>query len=359
MKKSQKIIVLLAAVLIGVYALGLTSFTTFMAVSSIKGGSASAPQSGNTASASGGDVSVPDSGSANQAASPVSSSTGSGTSAASGTQQQGSQTAAKPSDNEVTAAKDGKTPSKTADDKSKPAPDKKSAAQHQTYPVIIPDKELINGIQPVDINQFDPDPSNWTTQQIVDYYKFGMAMEDNADVMTDQSFELTGKLEGKASILNGPVQLAMKLAAQPYNALTGGYWAIEPSDLKSADAHREGDYIVINLYPLDQTDGPNGDEHEGTVGHVVNVVQGIDDFIGYVEENFSILNAKYDEDSVVLKYTNAYAKDVKINTRTGKMESGTWGYDVDIYLDHCSMAGIEFDNFHTAMRWKCWYPVAD
>ena len=231
-----------------------------------------------------------------------------------------------------------------------------TAAQN-TYPVIVPDKELTRGIQPVDINQFDPDPSKWTTQQIIDYYKFGMAMEDNADVMTDQSFELIGSLDGKAAILNNPVKLAMKLAAQPYNALTGGYWAIEPSDLKSADAHREGDYIVINLYPVDQTDGPNGDEHEGTVGHVVNVVQGIDDFIGYVEKNFSVLNAKYDDDSVVLKYTNAYAKDVKINTNTGKMESGNWGYTLDVYLDHCSMAGINFENFHTTIGWKCWYPA--
>ena len=231
------------------------------------------------------------------------------------------------------------------------------ATKHQTYPVIVPDKELIRGIQPVDINEFDPDPSKWTTQQIVDYYKFGMAMEDNSDVMTDQSFELIGKLEGKAAILNSPVKLAMKLAAQPYNALTGGYWDIQPSDLKSADAHREGDYIVINLYPKDQTDGPNGDEHEGTVGHVVNVVQGIDDFIAYVEENFSVLNAKYDDDSVVLKYTKAYAKDVKINTKTGKMESGNWGYTLDVYLDHCSMAGVNFENFHTTIGWKCWYPV--
>ena len=230
-------------------------------------------------------------------------------------------------------------------------------AAQNAYPVIVPDKELINGIQPVDINRFDPDPAKWTTQQIVDYYKFGMAMEDNADVMTDQSFELLGSLDGKAAILNSPVKLAMKLAAQPYNALTGGYWAIQPSDLKSADAHREGDYIIINLYPLDQTDGPNGDEHEGTVGHVVNVVQGIDDFIGYVEENFSVLNAKYDDDSVVLKYSDAYAKDVKINTNTGKMESGNWGYTLDVYLDHCSMAGINFEDFHTTIGWKCWYPA--
>lgn len=182
-------------------------------------------------------------------------------------------------------------------------------------------------------------------------------MEDNADVMTDQSFELIGSLDGKAAILNSPVKLAMKLAAQPYNALTGGYWAIQPSELKSADAHRDGDYIVINLYPVDQTDGPNGDEHEGSVGHVVNVVQGIDDFIGYVEQNFSILNAKYDNDSVILKYSDAYAKDIRINTNTGKMESGTWGYTLDVYLDHCSMAGIKFNNFHTKIGWKCWYPV--
>lgn len=232
-----------------------------------------------------------------------------------------------------------------------------TAAPQNAYPVIVPDKELIRGIQPVDINSFDPDPTKWTTQQIVDYYKFGMAMEDHADVMTDQSFELIGSLDGKAAILNSPVKLAMKLAAKPFNALTGGYWAIQPSDLKSADARREGDYIIINLYPLDQTDGPNGDEHEGTVGHVVNVVQGIDDFIGYVEQNFSVLNAKYDNDSVVLQYTNAYAKDVKINTNTGKMESGNWGYTLDVYLDHCSMAGINFDNFHTTIGWKCWYPA--
>lgn len=226
-------------------------------------------------------------------------------------------------------------------------------ALHHTYPVIVPNKELIRGIQPVDINQFDPDPAKWTTQQIIDYYKFGMAMEDNSDVMTDQSFELIG---GMPALLEGPVKLAMKLGAQPYNALTGGYWAIQPSDLKSADAHREGDYIIINLYPKDQTDGPNGDEHEGTVGHVLNVVQGIDEFIAYVEKNFSILNAKYDDDSVVLKYSNARGT-IKINTKTGKMETGNWSYTLDVYLDHCSLAGVDFENFHTTIGWKCWYPV--
>lgn len=214
-------------------------------------------------------------------------------------------------------------------------------------------EEVDFGIKRFDFTKVDADPSKWTTQQIIDCYKSGMVMEDHSDVKTDQSFELIG---GMPALLEGPVKLAMKLGAQPYGALTGGYWNIVESDLKSADAHKEGDYVVINLYPKDQTDGPNGDEHEGTVGHVLNVVQGIDEFIAYVEKNFSILNAKYDDDSVVLKYSDARGT-IKINTKTGKMESGNWSYTLDVYLDHCSLAGVDFENFHTTIGWKCWYPV--
>lgn len=221
------------------------------------------------------------------------------------------------------------------------------------------DELLFKDVVKFNYKNHDADPSKWTTEEIVACYKSAMAMEDHSDVQTDQSFELIGDLTGKASILKEPIKLAMKLASKPFGALPGGYWDLEASDLKSADAHKEGDYVVINLYPKEQVDGPNGNEHEGTVGHVTNVVQGIDEFINYVEKNFSVLNAKYDDDSVVLKYSDAYAKNVKINTKTGKMESGTWGYTVDIYLDHCSMAGINFENFHTTIRWKCWYPVTD
>ncbi len=235
--------------------------------------------------------------------------------------------------------------------------DKKAkTAEKSTAPATQDDNSKVKNFN---YKKISDDPSKWTMQQIVDCYKSGMAKEDHDGVQTDQRFQLVGDLPGKASILKKPINLAMKLGSQPYPALTGGYWNLKVSDLKKADAHREGDYIVINLYPKEQIDGPRGDEHEGTVGHVVNVVQGIDDFIGYVEDNFGLLKVKYDEDSVALKYTNAYAKNVKINTKTGKMESGTWGYVVHIYLDHCTMLGVNFENFHTAIDWKCWYPVTD
>lgn len=230
-----------------------------------------------------------------------------------------------------------------------------------TEPVseAVTEPELINGVIPFDFSKVDPDPSKWTMQEIVDCYKSGMAKADSSQAMTDMEFQLIGDLPGAASILKGPVNLAMKLGAKPYNALTGGYWDLSPADLQKADAHKEGKYIVINLYPKVQVDGPNGDEHKGSVGHVVNVVQGIDDFIEYVEENYGILNAYYEDDSIVLTYKDSYAKNIRINAETGKMEQGTWGYDVHIRLDHCGILGVKFNDFNTAIRWKCWYPVVD
>ena len=227
------------------------------------------------------------------------------------------------------------------------------AAEKYTGPL------LFKGVIPFDFSKADPDPSKWTVEQIVACYKSGMAKEDHDGVQTDQLFQLVGDLPGATSALKSPINLAMKIGAQPYGALTGGYWDLQASDLKKATARKEGDYVIINLYPKEQVDGAKGKEHEGTVGHVCNVVQGIDDVISYIEENYAVLNAYYDDDSIILKYPNAYAENVKINTKTGKMESGTWGYDVEVYLDHCGLLGIEFNDFHTTIRWKCWYPVVD
>lgn len=204
------------------------------------------------------------------------------------------------------------------------------------------------------------DPSNWTVQQIVDCYRNGMqTTDDKYDCYTDQRMQLVGKLPGKASGLSGPVNLAMKLGSQPFNALTGGYWALVPDDLVSATAAKDGKYVVINLVPKEQTDGPGADEHEGHTGHVVNVVQGIDDFLSYVEENFGILHASYTQEGVQIHYRDAFAKDVRINTETGEMESGNWGYTIDLHIDDASVLGISLDDFNATIQYNCWYPVED
>lgn len=204
------------------------------------------------------------------------------------------------------------------------------------------------------------DPANWTMQQIVDCYSSGMqTTDDKYDCYTAQKMQLVGKLPGKASALSGPVNLAMKLGSQPFNALTGGYWALCPDDLVSATARKDGKYVVIDLVPKEQTDGPGADEHEGHTGHVVNVVQGIDDFLAYVEEHFGILHAQYTQEGVKIHYRDAFAKNVRINTETGEMESGEWGYTIDLHIDDASVLGVSLDDFNVTIQYNCWYPVEE
>lgn len=209
-----------------------------------------------------------------------------------------------------------------------------------------------------DKDKLPADPSKWTKKQIVEYYKDAMAETDKLDgIQTGHHFGLKEKLPGGAAILSGPVNKALDLASKPFDGLTGGYEDLTEDDLVSASARKEGDYVIINMTPKNQVDGTKGKKHEGPVGHVVDVFEGIDSLINYIEDNFSILNAKYEDDSIVFTYTNPYAKDIKINTKTGRMESGKWGYILDLWLDHCSLMGVKFNDFHCYITYDAWYPA--
>lgn len=209
-----------------------------------------------------------------------------------------------------------------------------------------------------DKEKLPADPSKWTKKQIVEYYKAAVAETDKLDgIQTGHHFGLKEKLPGWASILSGPVNKALDLASKPFDGLTGGYEDLTEDDLVSASARKEGDYIIINMTPKNQVDGTQGKKHEGHVGHVVDVFEGIDSLISYIEDNFRILNAKYDDDSIVFTYTSPYAKDIRINTKTGRMESGKWGYVLDLWLDHCSLMGVKFNDFHCYITYDAWYPA--
>ena len=203
------------------------------------------------------------------------------------------------------------------------------------------------------------DPSKWTTEQIVEYYSAAMAKTAEQDgVQSRHHFSLHEKLPGKASILSAPVNKAMDIASkQPIDGLTGGYEDLTADDLKSASARKEGDYIIIELYPKVQVAGSTAKKHEGSVGHVVDIFEGIDSLLSYIEDNFSILDAKYNDDSVKFTYNDAYAKNVRINTKTGKMESGNWGYLLDLWLNDASLMGVKFNDFHCYIDYTVEYPA--
>lgn len=210
-----------------------------------------------------------------------------------------------------------------------------------------------NMISPVESFDGTSDPVNWTKQQIIDCYKSAMILTEAEGGQTDLNYELFCEVP---AIISGPLKLFLKLKSKPFDGLTGGYRNLTESDIRKAEARVEGEYIIINLYPESQTNGLGVDIREGTVGHLITGIGGIDGFVSFVQKNLGFLKMKYNENSVTMKYTDAFAKNIRINTYTGLVEGGIWGYTFDLYLDDCSFIGHEFNNFHIIIDMKSSYP---
>lgn len=192
------------------------------------------------------------------------------------------------------------------------------------------------------------DPSKWTTQQIIDYYKKAASISKGKTAQTMTITELPGILSPLKGMING----ALKSNSTPFSGITGGYANLTPSDLKSASAKKSGNYIIINMIPKTQVDDAYGKATEGTTGHLISVLDGVAmavDALG--------VSAEYPDGSVKLTYKNGYAKDIKINTKTGVIESGSWGYDIDILLNGCKLSFITLKNVSGTVLYRLKYPA--
>lgn len=183
------------------------------------------------------------------------------------------------------------------------------------------------------------DPSTWTTAQIVDYYKKAAAATEKAGCKSKQTMTLenlnggSGATGALINLVGGAAKSALSKNSTEFDGITGGYEKLTASDLKSASAKKSGNYVIINMTPKDQTDGVNGKYDEGTVGHVVSVLDGVDTAIKETG-----LSVDYSDGTIKLLYNNAYAKNIKINMNTGKIESGTWGHTVNATIDNVKVA---------------------
>lgn len=192
------------------------------------------------------------------------------------------------------------------------------------------------------------DPSKWTTAQIVDYYKkaANATKGKSAQKMTIQ------EVPGVLNLLKGPINNALEKRSTPFDGITGGYKSLQASDLTSANAKASGNYVIINLFPKEQIDGAYGKATEGTTGHVVSVLDGVATAVDALG-----VSAEYPEGSVKLDYKNGYAKNIKINTKTGKIESGEWGYDLYITINGAKLAGIKLTNVNALILYRVNFPA--
>ena len=179
-------------------------------------------------------------------------------------------------------------------------------------------------------------PSTWTTQQIIDYYKLA-ASKSNGRSRGTYEVELSGAL---ATIFTAMTRETEE--PEHYDGITGNYSKLTASDIKSASARLDGGYVVINLSAKDQTIIYGETSVFGSVTHLVDSRE-----YGLIFDNLFA-----DEDPIGrYDLSNAYAKDVRINIATGKIESGKWGYDlkgdVSIPMGEMGNAKIGVDAVYT------------
>lgn len=109
---------------------------------------------------------------------------------------------------------------------------------------------------------------------------------------------------------------------------------LKASDVKSAKAivSADGKYTDYIIYVKDQTDGPNGDSHNGgPVARGVGTLGSIDEALNQLGAEF-----KSGKENVKLTYTNAYIF-ARVDNSTGKIINGTYHYLVKISISEAEL----------------------
>ncbi len=185
------------------------------------------------------------------------------------------------------------------------------------------------------------DPSQWTKDEIVDFYK-NAAEKSNPTAKSSQVMVLNkliinngeGALGFFTKILEPAIRSVVKKNALEFDGITGGFRNLTANDAKSIKAYKSGEYTVIEMTMKNQTDDIHANEYEGTVGHAISVLGDISRVIAeFPQFNVDLSNAKID-----IHYVNATVK-VKIN-KDGIIEKGTWQYTCDPDISNVKISGI-------------------
>lgn len=174
-----------------------------------------------------------------------------------------------------------------------------------------------------------------TVEEIVEFYKNAAEATDKTNPRTMTKMEMTSLDGGKGAVgslisaLEGPGRKALERNSSEGTGIPGGFKNLTAADVTSATAKDDGKYTTIHMNIKTQVDGMNGKTKEGSVGHAIGVLDGIQtavDEIGGVDLDAS-------NGSMKLTYNNATV-DVKIDNATGKIVSGTWHHTVNVSIDN-------------------------
>ena len=189
--------------------------------------------------------------------------------------------------------------------------------------------------------ELSANPAEWSKEDIVAVYK-NSAAKSHKVVESSQVYAMPklivndgdGALGFFLKMITPVIASVLEKNAMSYEGITGGYTKMVPTDVQSAKAYKDGDYIVIEMVMVEQTDGIYGDYQGGSVGHAVNVLGNVATAV----EQFPAFNIKFEEADIKIYYTKPTVK-VKIN-KDGVIEKGTWSYDAQIYIRNLQIDSI-------------------
>lgn len=204
----------------------------------------------------------------------------------------------------------------------------------------------------VDKDEISDDPSQWSKEQIVYMYKQA-ATKSHDKVESSQTMAMPtmvvndgdGALGFFINMVKPVIDSVIEKQATTYPGITGGYSKLVPSDVDTAKAYKEGNYTVIEMRMVEQTDGLYGDPQEGTVGHAINVLGNVATAV----EQFPDFDIKYEEADIKIHYADPIVK-VRIN-ENGIIEKGTWSYMTEIDIKHLQIESVMVDKAYAEIEY--------
>ena len=196
----------------------------------------------------------------------------------------------------------------------------------------------------VNADEISDDPTKWSKEQIVYMYKQA-ATKSHDKVESSQTMTMPkmvvndgdGALGFFINLVTPVINSVLEKQATTYGGITGGYANLVASDVDTAKAYKDGDYTVIEMKMVEQTDGLYGDAQSGTVGHAINVLGNVATAV----EQFPDFDIKYEEADIKIHYADPIVK-VRIN-KDGIIEKGTWSYTSEIYIAHLQINSVMVD----------------
>lgn len=145
--------------------------------------------------------------------------------------------------------------------------------------------------------------------------------------LIDGSLKGDGAIGALLKVLEPAAVKALAKNSNPTDYIPGNETDLLVTDVKSASATSKNGVTTVKINLKDQTDGSDGDPHNGgSVARGIGTLGSIDGALGEIGAELAS-----GRDTVKLTYNNAYLT-VKIDEATGKITGGTWHYVVNIFV---------------------------